>query len=126
MSTEEHVIQQRIRAAISSEARCWRNNVGQLLNEKGIPVRYGLAVGSSDLVGLVRPSGRMFCLEIKTAAGKASPEQLAWLETIRRFGGVAGICRSVDDAIAIVELAKQEDLARAISIVRALAPELLR
>lgn len=48
-------------AASQSGARLWRNNVGVLADERGVPVRYGLAnessqvnkaIKSSDLIGL--------------------------------------------------------------------------
>jgi hypothetical protein len=49
----EQVIQQRIRLELGrGPVRLWRNNVGALRDEHGRLVRYGLAPGSSDLIGL--------------------------------------------------------------------------
>lgn len=92
-----------IRAALCAVegVRVWRNNVG-VDTMRGI--RYGLGVGSPDLVGIAW--GRFVGLEVKTPTGRVSKEQTMWLDMVRRFGGVAGVARSVDDAIAIVEEAR--------------------
>ena len=64
-----------IHDAIALTGKCllWRNNTGQHGR-----IRYGLGVGGADLVGLVRPTGRWFALEVKTAAGRLSKEQKNW------------------------------------------------
>lgn len=92
-----------IRAALCAieGVRVWRNNVG-VDTMRGI--RYGLGVGSPDLVGIAW--GRFVGLEVKTPTGRVSKEQTMWLDMVRRFGGVAGVARSVEDAIAIVEEAR--------------------
>ena len=69
-------------------------------------VRYGLAKGSSDLIGILKPSGRLVSLEVKTESGRVSPEQELWLAMIRRFGGFAAVVRSVDDALAALDRAR--------------------
>ena len=86
-----------------SEAGCliWRNNVGVLKNAAGIPIRFGLAVGSSDLIGIA-PGGRFLAVEIKTPTGKATPEQLRFIEAVRARGGIAGIARSPAEALALL------------------------
>lgn len=92
-----------IRAAVCAVdgVRVWRNNVG-VDTMRGI--RYGLGVGSPDLVGIAW--GRFVGLEVKTPTGRVSKEQTMWLDMVRRFGGVAGVARSVEDALAIVEEAR--------------------
>lgn len=92
-----------IRAALCAVegVRVWRNNVG-VDTMRGI--RYGLGVGSPDLVGIAW--GRFVGLEVKTPTGRVSKEQTMWLDMVRRFGGVAGVARSVEDALAIVEEAR--------------------
>jgi hypothetical protein len=37
-------------------------------------------------------------IEVKTAKGRATKDQLQFIEHIRDAGGIAGIARSVDDA----------------------------
>ena len=79
-------------------------------NEVGVDtikgVRYGLGTGSADLVGILK-SGRVFCLEVKTPSGRVRPEQNAWLESVRRWGGFAAVVRSLDDAVAALARAEQ-------------------
>jgi hypothetical protein len=98
----EQDIQRLIMLALS-EAGCliFRNNVGVLKNAAGIPIRFGLAVGSSDLIGIA-PGGRFLAVEIKTPTGKATPEQLRFIEAVRSRGGIAGIARSPAEALALL------------------------
>ena len=85
-----------------SQAGClaWRNNTGALPDRQGRIVRYGLCNGSSDIVGLA-PDGIFFAVEVKTATGKPTPEQLTFIAAIRRQGGRAGVARSPEEAVAL-------------------------
>ena len=98
----EQDIQRLIMLALS-EAGCliFRNNVGVLKNAAGIPIKFGLCVGSSDLIGLT-PTGRFLAVEIKTSKGRATPEQLRFIEAVRARGGIAGIARSPAEALALL------------------------
>lgn len=71
-----------------------------LTNAMMIPV--GLAVGSCDLVGLQRDTGRFFGVEVKTKAGRVSTEQSQFIKTIKQRGGIAGVARSVEDALELL------------------------
>lgn len=98
-------IQDAIRLALGTEPGLvlWRNNVGtaEHWTSRGVQrVRYGLAPGSADLVGIC--DGRFFALEVKAAAGRVAPEQTEWMALARRKGGFAAVVRSVDDARAAV------------------------
>lgn len=86
-----------------SEAGCliWRQNVGTLKNAAGIPIKFGLCVGSSDLIGLT-PTGRFLAVEIKTSKGRATTEQMRFIEAVRARGGIAGIARSPAEALALL------------------------
>lgn len=99
---KESDIQRLIMLALS-EAGCliFRNNVGTLKNSAGIPIKFGLCVGSSDLIGLT-PTGKFLAVEIKTSTGKATPEQLRFIEAVRARGGIAGIARSPAEALALL------------------------
>ena len=128
----EHVIQQQILLAHSSgTTRLWRNNVGtgwagqatkvtggnlravsqalrpgDVVIRQGRPLHAGLCVGSSDLIGYRQVDGiaQFVALEVKSATGSATKEQVQFLDHIQAAGGLAGIARSVDDAAAILRL----------------------
>lgn len=109
----EQRIQQEIRLALGrGDVRLWRNNVGSLRDQSGRMVRFGLAPGSADLIGCRRmvigdhhvgQEVAVFCaIEVKAAGGRASPEQLAFIDVVRQLGGLSGVARSVDDATTIL------------------------
>lgn len=90
----------------------WRNNTGVLKNEAGIPVRFGLCPGSSDLIGVTpvtiteemvgKNIGVFTAIEVKTPKGRVSAEQERFLAAVRRAGGIAGVARSVQDALSLL------------------------
>lgn len=94
-------IQNEILIALS-EAGCivWRQNTGAYKDKTGRVIRYGLCVGSSDIIGIT-PSGKFLAVEVKSAKGRTSKAQDNFLATVRRSGGRAGVARSVDDAMKI-------------------------
>lgn len=100
----ETVIQEAVRLALGAEKDLvlWRNSTGQTEEwsaRGGVRhMRYGLARGSADLVGILAPHGRLVALEVKTPTGRVAPEQEQWLELVRRMGGFACVVRSVADA----------------------------
>jgi hypothetical protein len=89
-------------AASQAGHRLWRNNVGMLTDKRGIPVRYGLCVGSSDLIGLTR-TGRFAAIEVKLPGKRATPEQLAFIGAVQRLGGIAGVACSEAEALALLD-----------------------
>jgi len=116
MPNPETDLQQRIRLALGthSDARLFRNQVGSLPDPRtGRLVTFGLARGSADLIGwrtvVVTPEmvGQRIALftsiEVKTPTGRLRPEQQAWLDAVRGAGGIAGVARSVADAVTILE-----------------------
>lgn len=107
-SRPESAILADIRAALGrrSDLRIWRNNTGRLRDDTGRLVQFGLAKGSSDLIGILAPSGRMFALEVKNDRGHATDEQIWFIEIIRRFGGFGAFVRSVEDAEKAIVRAK--------------------
>lgn len=64
----------------------------------------GLGKGSSDIVATLRGSGRAVFIEVKGPKGKASDDQLFWLEDRRREGCVVGVARSVADVASALGL----------------------
>jgi hypothetical protein len=78
-----------------------------LLREKPRFTRYGLAVGSADIVGIVGPRGTFLALEVKTPTGRVSKEQQQWLDIVNRRGGVARVVRSVEEAGAAIDVGRR-------------------
>jgi|SRR5690554_1276 len=122
----ETKIQQRIMLALS-EAGCvvWRNNVGQAWHGRVIhqaadqvtlagahKIPYGLCKGSSDLLSItpitITPDmvgetvGVFTAPEVKTPTGRVSKEQALFLQAVTQRGGIAGVVRSVEDALALI------------------------
>lgn len=85
-----------------SQAGClvWRQDTGAYRAKSGALVRYGLCVGSSDIIGL-SPDGRFLAVEVKTDTGRATEAQLRFIAAVQAAGGRAGIARSASDAVAI-------------------------
>lgn len=75
-------------------------------------VQCGLAPGSSDIIGLqsvvIAPEhvgqtlARFVAVEVKGSKGRPTAEQEAFIAMVQRFGGVAGIARSVAEAERIL------------------------
>jgi hypothetical protein len=79
-----------------------RANVGLFYTADGRPVTTGLPKGFSDLFGNRAGDARAFYLEIKRPGGRPTPEQTAFLAAMRSRGAIAGIARSVDEALALL------------------------
>ena len=93
--------------------RLFRNNVGALKDVEGRLIRYGVAnPGGSDLIGwrsiTVTPDmvGRklavFLAIEVKGEHGKATDHQRNFIARVRADGGLAGVARTVEDALAII------------------------
>lgn len=92
-----------------------RNNVGAYRDETGRLIRYGVGnPGGSDLIGwtpvVVTPDmvGRKVAvftaIEVKAPRGKPTDAQVNFLHQVALAGGIAGIARSADEAVAIAQL----------------------
>jgi hypothetical protein len=114
--SDERRIQSEIQLAASAgggPARLWRNNVGALRDQRGQLVRYGLCPGSSDLIGyrtititpdMVGQRVALFtAIEVKDRA-RPTDQQQAFISLIQHAGGLAGVARSVPDALSILRL----------------------
>lgn len=112
---QETKIQRAIMLALS-EAGClvFRNEtsgawVGKVIHKAGQQVtlenakliKFGLTVGSSDLIGLTA-SGQFFAIEVKTPTGKTTKEQQNFIKQVKGNGGLAGVARSPADALGII------------------------
>lgn len=123
----EHRTQNEIRLAIGGDAALFRNNVGTAwtgdavsLKDGSVLIRNprilhaGLCKGSSDLIGwrsititqdMVGKAVAVFsAIEVKGKKGKATKEQLHFVNTVLTAGGYAGIAKSPEDAKSILHL----------------------
>ncbi len=97
----------RLMVAIGRRATVFRNHVGMIHDERGQVHRFGLCVGSSDLIGwttrtvtpdMVGQRVAIFtAIEVKTLTGQPTDQQSHFLETVHRAGGIAFIARSEAD-----------------------------
>lgn len=117
----EGSIQDGVRRTFNAHAQghVWRNNTGALPDRYGRWVEYGLAPGSADLIACITvrlacphcahelpPLGRFLAIETKTRAKKAEDHQAHWLGLVNAAAGVAGVARSDDDAVRLIERAR--------------------
>jgi len=89
----------------------FRNNTGALKDSTGRLVRYGLCVGSSDIIEvvpivitqeMVGKTVGVFCAEeVKTKHGKVTQMQTNFMEAVRKKGGIAGVVRCPEDAVKL-------------------------
>lgn len=124
----ESQLQSRILLELGSKShiRLFRNQVGsgwvasgatnmpdgRVILDHPRHVRMGLHVGSGDLIGwktitvkpehVGKPLAVFLSVEIKTERGRVSPDQHNWLQTVQESGGIAAVCRSVEQARLIV------------------------
>lgn len=98
----EHDIQNSIRLKLSELGYAvFRINSGKVRMSDGRYFDTGVPKGFSDLIAV--KNGRIYFLEVKAETGTASPEQINFLTIMRdRYGCVAEIVRSVNDAVRIV------------------------
>ena len=86
-------------------ALCWRQNSGtfQERNRDGTTryIRANTQRGMSDIMGAMM-DGRTLAIEVKSRTGRMRPRQEEFLASIRAAGGVAGVCRSVEDAVRLL------------------------
>jgi hypothetical protein len=113
--SRENSIQRDVELAIGAEPDLLilRNNVGQAkhINETTGDIYrmpYGLGVGSPDLVGILGPRGRWFCLELKQPGELPTAKQRACHAAWRRFGAFVATVTSVEEARAALEQARGE------------------
>jgi hypothetical protein len=130
---KEMAILQRVMLACSRGAtRLFRNNVGQawtgkaerladgaVLLREARPFHAGLCTGSSDLIGFhvvtvtADMVGRQVALfaavEVKAARGRLRPEQANFIKQVRKAGGIAGVARSDEEALALFDTYRSSD-----------------
>jgi hypothetical protein len=110
----EAAIQQQIRLALSRAGSVMhRNNVGAYRDDQGRVIRYGVGnPGGSDLIGwtpmLITHEmvggmlGVFTAIEVKAPKGRPTEAQLNFIRQVQLGGGIAGIARSTQDALALL------------------------
>lgn len=124
---KETNISQLIRLSVSksTSAIIFRNNVGtgwvgksrrlksgEILISDARPLRAGLTIGSSDLIGwtpmvvtseMVGKKIAVFtAIEVKKPSGRATKEQIQFLNVVRESGGISGVCRDGEQAVDLI------------------------
>ena len=102
MRSEANIVSDCLIALSAAGATVWRQNTGALQDKTGRLVRYGLCVGSADIIGIC-PDGRFLAVEVKTSTGQVRPEQVRFRDAVMAKGGRAGVARCADDALRILE-----------------------
>ena len=107
--TETEILRQ-IQGLSRGKIRLFRNNVGF---DAANRVKYGLAPGSSDLIGwktititphhVGREIAIFTAIEVKKPGGRISPEQKNFVDYVDECGGLSGICFSVEEAIELLK-----------------------
>lgn len=120
MPTPETDLMRRIQIVLSGMgARVFRNNTGLgwigrvqrfttrttvIVNPEDVvirgarPLHAGLIEGSSDLIGWT-DTGKFLAVEVKTETGRATGEQMNFINAVAAAGGVAFVARSTEDVI---------------------------
>ena len=98
--TEANILNDCLLALSACGCTAWRNNTGQLPDKSGRPIKFGLCVGSSDIIGIA-PDGVFIAVECKTRMGQPTDAQVRFIKAVIARGGRAGIARNSDDAVQI-------------------------
>lgn len=98
----EQEVQNEIRVALTQAGyTVFRTNVGKVRMMDGRWFDTGLPKGHPDLYGF-RSDGQIFYIEVKNEKGRVRPEQKKFIEVVRERGAKAGVARSLEEALEIV------------------------
>ena len=64
----------------------------------------GAPKGTSDLIGIRRGDGKFVAIECKTPRGRLREDQKLFIDAILKSNGIAGVARSAEDALKILEV----------------------
>lgn len=122
-AVDDHIL----KAASTDGNYLWRNNVGAFIDDRGIPVRFGLGNDSAKLNEVLKSSDRIgpttieitpemvgmkiavfTAIEVKKSdwvfrpSDKHAVAQARFHDIVRRAGGFAGFARSVQEYYDII------------------------
>lgn len=66
-------------------------------------LKFGLP-GAADILGLVKPFGRLIAIECKTGSGKLSTEQASFRSMVEHYGGLYIEARGLEDVLLQLRL----------------------
>lgn len=91
--------------------RCMK--LAQSVGGDATRIQFGLMKGSGDNIGwasrIIQPEdvgtrvAVFLSAEMKDGEGRLEPDQRKWIDNVRAAGGIAGVVRSEEDMIALVE-----------------------
>ena len=93
-------ISKRYPGSVIQRINVMAGNVGARFVRSALP-------GTSDLVGMLAPSGKFLAIELKQKGDSLSVQQFAFLQAVKRGGGIALVCgrtglRSLPEGITCV------------------------
>lgn len=95
---ESQVIKSILEYLAAKKIMAWRSNNGGVYDPtKGVFRIFRGLKGVSDILGCLRPSGRLLAIECKTDVGVIRPDQEEFLDTINMLGGLGFVARSIGD-----------------------------
>lgn len=95
-------IQNSIRLALNPYAVIFRANVGKVRMADGRFFDTGLPKGHPDLYGFRKTDGKLIYIEVKNGKGKLRDVQKHFLDRVKKYPVIAGVCRSPEEAIDLV------------------------
>lgn len=95
-------VQNSIRLALNPYAVIFRGNVGKVRMADGRFFDTGLPKGFSDLFGYRKSDGKMIFIEVKNEKGKLRKDQEHFINVMKKYPVIVGVCRSADEAIKLV------------------------
>lgn len=132
--TEPELIRRILLAGTAEGARLFRQNVGQgwagkaahrgstVVIENARPLHAGLCKGSSDIIGwrpvvitpdMVGQTVAIFvAIEAKTGRLRTTADQQRFLDAVEKAGGIAGVAKGVDNAVAMLNTSPGRDVSR--------------
>lgn len=83
----------------------WRVTNGAVLHSIGKKtfMKKSEIAGFPDWAG-VTPGGIFWALELKSASGRVSPEQMSWMEKLTKTHAIVGIARKPEDVLDFIEI----------------------
>lgn len=112
----EHEIQNRIRVELAPQAVLFRTNAGRFWQGRRVYSREfgqmvlidlqaveGLPPGYSDLSGVRTSDGKGVFIEVKRPGQKPRADQQHFIRTMTKYGALAGVAHSVEEAKRIIE-----------------------